>query len=158
MVFEKSIREDFSKIQVLFFIGGKGERMKNLAYKQILPSKSWLPISTETEPLPLFWRNFEILLEFGFKEFYFLTTEDGEKIKKYFKTRTKNLKIDANVQLFKKEDIPYIKKEEEKVNICIFENKGETTGEDILALKNILTSPFLIVFGDEYYGGEKEKI
>jgi NDP-sugar pyrophosphorylase family protein len=158
MSFEKSIREDLSDIPVLFFLGGEGTRMEDLAYKHILPSKQWLPIGFDenNEPIPLFWRNFEILFELGFKEFYIIIKKEGEKVKKYFEKKLKGKEV--NIQLLNKESL--LKQSKiEGVNIYIFENYEEGIGDQILALESVIKNRlFLKVYGDEYFGGEKEKV
>jgi len=160
MSFEKSIREDFSDIPVVFFLGGQGTRMEDLAYKHVVLSKQWLPIGFDenNEPIPLFWRNFEILLELGFKEFYIIVNKNGEKVKKYFEKKLQKTNELINVILTNKENIE--KKPKLKgVNVFIFENDVEGTGDQTLALKNpIGNRMFLRINGDEYFGGEKEKI
>jgi NDP-sugar pyrophosphorylase family protein len=158
MSFEKSIREDLSDIPVLFFLGGEGTRMGDLAYKHILPSKQWLPIGFDenNEPIPLFWRNFEILFELGFREFYILVSKDSEKVKKYFEKKIKEK--DVNIWLLNKENLLKASKLE-GANIYIFENNEKGVGNQILTLKGIIKSrPFLRVYGDEYFDGEKEKV
>ena len=158
MSFEKSIREDFSDIPVLFFLGGEGTRMEDLAYKHVLPSKQWLPIGFDenNEPIPLFWRNFEILFELGFKEFYIIVNKNGEKVKKYFEKKFKGKEV--NIQLLNKEGLSKISKSK-GVNICIFENDEKRIGDQFLALKSVINHRvFLRVYGDEYLGEEKEKI
>jgi len=158
MDFEKSIREDFSDVPLLLFCGGKGKRMENLAYKHILPSKQWLPIGFDenNEPIPLFWLNFEIFLELGFRKFYILASENGESIEKYFKNKFKGKNI--IIQLLNKENL--LKKLEfEGIEINIFENEERGTATQILALKNVIKDkPFVRVYGDEYFGGEKGDI
>jgi len=158
MSFEKSIREDLSDIPVLFFLGGEGTRMEDLAYKHILPSKQWLPIGFDenNEPIPLFWRNFEILFELGFKEFYIIINENGEKVKKYFEKKFKGKEV--NIQLLNKEGLSKISKPK-GVNICIFENDEKRIGDQFLALKSVINHRVVLrVYGDEYLGEEKEKI
>jgi len=158
MSFEKSIREDLLDIPVLFFLGGEGTRMEDLAYKHILPSKQWLPIGFDenNEPIPLFWRNFEILFELGFREFYIIINENGEKVKKYFEKKFKGKEV--NIQLLNKEGLSKISKSK-GVNICIFENDEKRIGDQFLALKSAINHRvFLRVYGDEYLGEEKEKI
>jgi NDP-sugar pyrophosphorylase family protein len=157
MNFEKSIREDYSNIPAIIFLGGKGKRME-IAYKEILPSKEWLPIGFDEkgEPIPLFWWNFEILLELGFKEFYFVVTKEGEKVKRYFEKKFKGR--DVNIQLLNKESLSKTSKSK-GVNIYIFENNEEEIGDQFLALKSAIKSRvFLKVYGDEYLGGKKEEI
>ena len=157
MDFEKSIRQDFSGIPVLIFLGGEGKRMENLAYKHVLPSKEWLPIYDENnKPVPLFWPVFKIFLELGFNEFYILASKEGEKIKKYFEKEFEGKEV--GIQLLNKENILKATKLE-GVNIYIFENNEKGVGDQILALKGIIKSrPFLRVHGDEYLGEEKEKV
>ena len=158
MSFEKSIREDFSDIPVLFFLGGEGTRMEDLAYKHILPSKQWLPIGFDenNEPIPLFWRNFEILFELGFREFYIIVNKNGEKVKKYFEKKLKEK--DVNIWLLNKENLLKASKFKEE-NIYIFENNEKGTGDQVLALKDIIKNrSFLRAYGDEYLGGEIEKV
>ena len=155
MDFEKSIRGDFSGVPLLLFCGGKGKRMENLAYKHILPSKEWLPIYNESNKLvPLFWPNFEILLELGFKEFYILTTKEGEKVKRYFEKEFKGR--NANIQLLNKENLSERVKAE-GINIYIFENNEEGTGTQILALEKAISDrTFVRIFGDNFFVCEKE--
>jgi len=158
MSFEKSIREDFLDIPVLFFLGGEGTRMEDLAYKHILPSKQWLPIGFDenNEPIPLFWRNFEILFELGFREFYIIVNKNGEKVKKYFEKKLKEK--DVNIWLLNKENLLKASKFKEE-NIYIFENNEKGTGDQVLALKDIIKNRSLLrVYGDEYLGGEIEKV
>jgi NDP-sugar pyrophosphorylase family protein len=158
MSFEKSIREDFSDIPVLFFLGGEGTRMEDLAYKHILPSKQWLPIGFDenNEPIPLFWRNFEILFELGFREFYILVNKDEEKVKKYFEKKIRGPNV--NILLLNKENISERVKVE-GLNIYIFKQKEKGTGNALVEIKEAISGRlFLEMFGDEYFGGEKEKI
>jgi len=93
MNFEKGIREDFSEVPLLFYLSGKGTRMENLSYKQVVPTKAWLPVTFDentTEPVPLFWPLFEIFVELGFKEIYVLVNKgDGEKSKNILKRNSK---------------------------------------------------------------------
>jgi NDP-sugar pyrophosphorylase family protein len=158
MSFEKSIREDFSDIPVLFFLGGEGTRMEDLAYKHVLPSKQWLPIGFDenNEPIPLFWRNFEILFELGFREFYILVNKDEEKIKKYFEKKIRGPNV--NILPLNKENISERVKVE-GLNIYIFKQKEKGTGNALIEIKEAIGKrQFLEVFPDEYFGGEKEKI
>jgi len=158
MSFEKSIREDFSDIPVLFFLGGEGTRIEDLAYKHILPSKQWLPIGFDenNEPIPLFWRNFEILFELGFREFYILVNKDEEKVKKYFEKKIREPNV--NILLLNKENISERVKVE-GLNIYIFKQKEKGTGNALIEIKEAIGKrQFLEVFPDEYLGGEKEKI
>jgi len=157
MNFEKSIRRDFSSIPVLIYLGGEGNRIEDLAYKHVLPSKEWLPIYDENnKPVPLFLPIFKILLELGFKEFYLLVSKEGEKIKKYFEKEFKEEEV--NIVLLSKENISKSTKLEE-ANIYIFENDEKGIGNQILVLKDVIKNrPFLRVYGDEYFGGEKEKV
>jgi len=160
MSFEKSIREDFSDIPVLFFLGGQGTRMEDLAYKHVVLSKQWLPIGFDenNEPIPLFWRNFEILLELGFKEFYIIVNKNGEKVKRYFEKKLSKLSSPANVWFINKETIGR-KQKSAGVNIYIFENDVEGTADQLLALKPAIESgTFLVINGDEYFCGEDNKI
>ena len=158
MSFEKSIREDFSDIPVLLFLGGDGTRVENLSYKNVVPSKQWLPIGFDenNEPIPLFLPNLEIFLELGFKEFYIIVKKEGEKVKKYFEKKLKGKEV--NIQLLNKESL--LKQSKiEGVNIYIFENYEEGIGDQILALESVIKNRlFLKVYGDEYFGGEKEKV
>jgi len=158
MSFEKSIREDFSDIPVLLFSGGDGTRVENLSYKNVVPSKQWLPIGFDenNEPIPLFLPNLEIFLELGFKEFYIIVKKEGEKVKKYFEKKLKGKEV--NIQLLNKESL--LKQSKiEGVNIYIFENYEEGIGDQILALESVIKNRlFLKVYGDEYFGGEKEKV
>jgi UTP-glucose-1-phosphate uridylyltransferase len=157
MDFEKSIRQDFSCIPVLIYLGGEGKRMEDLAYKHVLPSKEWLPIYDEdNKPVPLFWPIFKIFLELGFKEFYLLVSKEGGKIKRYFEKKFEGNEV--NIQLLNKENILKATKLG-GVNIYIFENDEKGVGNQILALVDTIKSrPFLRVYGDEYFGGEKEKV
>jgi len=158
MSFEKSIREDFSDIPVLFFLGGEGTRIEDLAYKHILPSKQWLPIGFDenNEPIPLFWRNFEILFELGFREFYILVNKDEEKVKKYFEKKIRGPNV--NILPLNKENISERVKVE-GLNIYIFKQKEKGTGNALIEIKEAIGKrQFLEVFPDEYLGGEKEKI
>jgi NDP-sugar pyrophosphorylase family protein len=146
---------DFSKIPVVIFAGGKGRRMKT-----IYPlSKEWFLIFSQNHELklePLFWSNFEILLELGFKEFYFIVTKKGEEAKEYFEEEFKGK--NANVQLLNKENFSR-KIKAEGINIYIFEQKTEGTGNALVEIKEAIDKrPFLELFGDEYFGGEKESV
>jgi len=158
MSFEKSIREDFSDIPVLFFLGGEGTRMEDLAYKHILPSKQWLPIGFDenNEPIPLFWRNFEILFELGFKEFYIIVNKNGEKVKKYFEKKFKGKEV--NIQLLNKESL--LKQSKiDGANVYIFENDEKGIGDQLLVLRTIVKNKVCLkIYSDEYFGGEKEKV
>ena len=159
MSFEKSIREDFSDIPVVFFLGGQGTRMEDLAYKHVVLSKQWLPIGFDenNEPIPLFWKNFEILLELGFKEFYIIVNKDGEKVKRYFEKKLSKLNSSINVWLVNKETVVR-KQKSAGVNIYIFENDVEGTADQLLALKPVVESRiFLRINGDEHFRGEKVK-
>jgi dTDP-glucose pyrophosphorylase len=158
MNFKKEIREDFSEIPLLLYLGGKGTRMENLSYKQVVPTKNWLPITLNenAEPVPLFWPLFEIFLELGFKEIFVLVNKgDGEKSKKYFekKLKTKNV----NVQLITADNISERLKIN-GVNICIFENELKGTGTPIIEIEKAINErAFIRVFGDNYFGYKKEK-
>jgi len=158
MSFEKSIREDFSDIPVLFFLGGEGTRMEDLAYKHVLPSKQWLPIGFDenNEPIPLFWRNFEILFELGFKEFYIIVNKNGEKVKKYFEKKFKGKEV--NIQLLNKESL--LKQSKiDGANVYIFENDEKGIGDQLLVLRTIVKNKVCLkIYSDEYFGGEKEKV
>jgi NDP-sugar pyrophosphorylase family protein len=134
--------------------------MEDLAYKHVVLSKQWLPIGFDenNEPIPLFWRNFEILLELGFKEFYIIVNKDGEKVKRYFKKKLSKLNSSVNVWLINKETVGR-KQNSAGVNVYIFENDVEGTADQLLALKPVIESRiFLRINGDEYFGGEKEKV
>jgi len=159
---DKTIEEkidgyDFSQIPVVIFAGGKGKRIEDFAYKHILPSKEWLPIYGRNNKLvPLFWPNFEILVELGFKEFYFIITKEGEKVKGYFEEELKGK--NANIQLLNKESLPKRIKTE-GVNVYVFEQKKEGTGNALVEIKEAISGRlFLEMFGDEYFAGEKERI
>jgi len=92
MEFEKNIREDFSDVPLLFYLSGKGTRMENLSYKQVVPTKAWLPVTFDenTEPVPSFWPLFDVFLELGFKEIYVIVNKgDGEKSKNILKRSLK---------------------------------------------------------------------
>jgi len=156
MKFE-SIREEFFDIPVFIYLGGKGTRMKSLPYINLLEKqqKEYIPISFDenNEPIPLFWPIFEIFLELGFRKFYILVSENGESIKKYFKNKFKGKNV--TIQLLNKENLSK-KLEFGGVEINIFENKEIGTATQILALKNVIKDkPFIRVYGDEYFGGEK---
>jgi NDP-sugar pyrophosphorylase family protein len=157
MDFEKNMRQDFSSIPVLIYLGGKGKRMEDLAYKHILPSKEWLPIYDENNKLvPLFWPIFKIFLELGFKEFYLLVSKEGGKIKRYFEKKFEGNEV--NILLLNKENILKATKLE-GVNIYIFENDVEGTADQLLALESVIENRiFLRINGDEYFGGKKEKV
>jgi len=156
--FKRGIREDFSDIPVVFFLGGEGSRMEDLAYKHVVLSKQWLPIGFDenNEPIPLFWPIFEILQELGFREFYILINENEKKVKKYFEKKFKGTNV--NIQLLNKENISE-KVKLEGLNIYIFKQKEKGTGNALIEIKEAIGKrPFLEVFADEYLGGEKEKI
>jgi NDP-sugar pyrophosphorylase family protein len=134
--------------------------MEDLTYKHVVLSKQWLPIGFDenNEPIPLFWRNFEILLELGFKEFYIIINKNGEKVKKYFEKKLSKLNSLVNVWLINKETIGR-KQKSEGVNIYIFENDAEGTADQLLALKSVIENRiFLGINGDEYFCGEDNKI
>jgi hypothetical protein len=158
MKFEKGVREDFSEVPLLFYLGGKGTRMEDLSYKQIVPTKAWLPVTFDenTEPVPLFWPLFEIFLELGFKEIYLLVNKgDGEKSKKYFEKKLKANNV--NVQLITTENLSKRLKIN-GVNIYIFENGLKGTGNSIIEIEKAINErAFVRVFGDNYFGYKKEK-
>jgi NDP-sugar pyrophosphorylase family protein len=159
MKFE-SIREEFFDIPVFIYLGGKGTRMKSLPYINLLEKqqKEYIPISFDenNEPIPLFWPIFEIFLELGFRKFYILVSENGENIEKYFRNKFKGKNV--GIQLLNKENLSK-KLEFEGIEINIFENKERGTATQILALKNLIKDkPFVRVYGDEYFGGEKESV
>jgi len=153
-----STREDFSEVPLLLYLGGKGTRMENLSYKQVVPTKAWLPVTFDenTEPVPLFWPLFEIFLELGFKEIYVVVNKgDGEKSKKYFEKKLKTKSVD--VQLITAENIPERLKINE-VNIYILENELKGTGNPIIEIEETINKrAFVRVFGDNYFGYKKEK-
>jgi dTDP-glucose pyrophosphorylase len=158
MEFEKSIREDFSEVPLLFYLGGKGTRMENLPYKQIVPTKAWLPVTFDenTEPIPSFWPLFEVFLELGFKEIYVIVNKgDGEKSKKYFGKKLKTK--DVNVQFIDAENFSKRLKIN-GVNIYICENELNGTGSPIIEIEEAINNrAFVRVFGDNYFGYKKEK-
>jgi len=156
---EKPVEEiceyNFSKIPAVIFAGGRGRRMKT-----IYPlSKEWLLIVSQNHELklePLFWPNFEILLELGFNEFYFVVTKKGEKVKEYFEEKFKGKNV--NVQLLNKENFSKRIKAE-GINIYVFEQKTEGTANALVEMKDAIGKRvFLELFGDEYFGGEKESV
>jgi hypothetical protein len=158
MNFKIHIREEFEDLQVIFFIGGEGTRMKNLYYKYILPSKQWLIVGFDEngEPIPLWFKNFEILRRAGLKNFYFLASND--RCFEYFKERFGN-NLEYNLQFFSKEDFLKIKsgedriiKENGKVNIYVIETGKKGNGVELLYLYKlgIIEPIFLRVYGDEY--------
>jgi len=158
MDFKTCIREGFEDLQVVFFIGGEGTRMKNLYYKYILPSKQWLIVGFDKdgEPIPLWFKNFEILRKIGMRNFYFLASDN--RCFEYFKERFGN-NPEYNLQFFSKEDFLKIEsgenkitKENGKVNIYIMETgkKGNATELLYLYKLGIIEPIFLRVYGDEY--------
>jgi NDP-sugar pyrophosphorylase family protein len=160
MSFEKSIREDLSNIPVLLFLGGEGTRVENLAYIIVVISKPWLPIGFDKngEPTPLFLPTFKMLWELGFKEFYIIVRKDGERVKKYFEKKFKGEKVNIILLPDQNQNLSNLPKID-GINIYVFENDKAGIGDQILALKNIINDrPFLRVYGDEYFGGEKEKV
>jgi len=147
------IREDFRGIPVLFFIAGEEERMGSFVEEKEVISKSFLLINGK----PIFWNTFIILHELGFRDFYFITMKKGNKIKKYFEENLKNFE-NVNIQLLTPSTLSE-KKETNAINIYIFENKEKGTGDQLLTLKNAIRSEvFLQVYGDEYFGVEKDKV
>ena len=158
MNFKINIREEFEDLQVIFFIGGEGTRMKDLYYKYVLPSKQWLIVGFDEngEPILLWFKNFEILRKAGLKNFYFLASND--KCFEYFKERFGN-NPEYNLQFFSKEDLLKMKngenkiiKEEGKVNIYVIETGKKGNAAELLYLYKlgIIQPPFLRVYGDEY--------
>ncbi|MGB9703540.1 MAG: hypothetical protein ACPLXS_02395, partial [Candidatus Micrarchaeales archaeon] len=142
----------------------------NFAYKQILPSKQWLPLPLELfpeykEPMPLFWMNFEILLDVGIKEFYFIIPfEFKDKVFKYFQRISQVIKEVKKGRDFDVELID-IKKERggetgsvEKIKIYLVPSNEEGTAKVLLNLENFLHSPFIVIFGDEFYGWDREEL
>ena len=158
MDFKTHIREGFEDLQVVFFIGGEGSRMRNLYYKYILPSKQWLVVGYEKdgEPIPIWFKNFEVLRKIGIRNFYFLASND--KCFEYFKQRFGS-NPEYNLQFFSKEDFLKIErgeskitKENGKVNIYVMETgkKGNATELLYLYKLGIIEPIFLRVYGDEY--------
>jgi NDP-sugar pyrophosphorylase family protein len=155
---EKIKGYNLSDIPVLIFAGGEGKRMWNFSYVSILPSKEWLLVPHENNKLvPLFWRIFEISVELGFEEIYIIITKEGEKVKKFFEREFKGK--DINIELLNKKTLSKKTKLEGKTNIYIFEQKGRGTASALSEMKRAINGRiFLEIFGDEYFGGEKEKI
>jgi len=148
---------DFSQLPVVIFAGGKGIRMK-VNYPL---SKEWFLIffqdhDKELKLEPIFWLNIEILLELGFKEFYFLVTKEEEKAKEYFEDKLKGK--NANIQILDREKISK-KVRTEGVNIYVFKQKGIGVANALAEIKEAIDGrPFLEIFGDEYFDGEKEAV
>ncbi|MGC9132601.1 MAG: hypothetical protein ACP5HJ_03110, partial [Candidatus Micrarchaeia archaeon] len=150
--------------QAVVFLGGSGDgkRIKNLAYKHVLPSKEWLPLPPELlpdckEPIPLFWMDFEILLDVGIKEFYFtIPPKFKDEIFKYFQVKNKgNFEIEI---IDTKKEGKKGKDEANKIKIYLVPSKREGTAKALLALENFLHSPFIVIFGDEFYGWDREEL
>jgi len=162
MGFNTYLRRDTEEnfdLQVIFFIGGEGKRIKEVAYKHVLPSKQWLPIAFDEdgEPIPLLFKNFQILMEAGLKNFYFLAL-DGSRCFDYFKQRFGN-DLSYNIQFLPQEELSKIEKgekglikEEGKVNIYIIETGKKGNAVELLYLYKLgIVDPiFLRVYGDEY--------
>jgi UTP-glucose-1-phosphate uridylyltransferase len=99
-----------------------------------------------------------MLLELGFKEFYIIVRKDGERVKKYFEKKFKEKKINTTLLLNQNQNLSSLTRIE-GISIYVFENDKAGIGDQILALKNMIKNrPFLRVYGDEYFGGEKEKV
>ncbi|MGC9132744.1 MAG: hypothetical protein ACP5HJ_03895 [Candidatus Micrarchaeia archaeon] len=136
--------------------------MENFAYKQIIPSKEWLPLPSNLlpdfkEPIPLFWMSFEILLDVGIKEFYFVIPfKFKDEIFKYFQVKNKG---DFDIEII---DTKKEKKEESdktnKIKIYLVPSNEEGTAKALLTLENFLHSPFIVIFGDEFYGWNREEL
>jgi len=156
MDFTDFLRESIS-VPVVALLGGEGTRMEELAYKSIVGKKQLLPINFDEdgEPVLVFEPNFEILLELGFKEFYFLIDKkDKERVYKYF---TK--KFDEKASVILASDNQKEKSEEKPVIYLVpLPNKGVIP--TLLSIEEYLKSKeaFILLGGDVYFGIEKEKV
>jgi len=156
MDFTDFLRENIS-VPVVALLGGEGTRMEELAYKSIVGKKQLLPINFDEdgEPVLVFEPNFEILLELGFKEFYFLIDKkDKERVYKYF---TKKFGEKASVILAS--DNQKEKSGEKPVIYLVpLPNKGVIP--TLLSIEEYLKSKeaFILLGGDVYFGIEKEKV
>jgi NDP-sugar pyrophosphorylase family protein len=156
MNFTEFLRENIS-VPVVILLGGKGRRMENLPYKSIVGKKQLLPIdfNEEGEPVLVFEPNFEILLELGFKEFYFLIDEkDKERVYNYF---TKKFGEKTSVILASQNQK---EKSEEKPTIYLVPLSNEGIIPFLLSLEEYFKSKevFILLGGDVYFGIEKEKV
>jgi dTDP-glucose pyrophosphorylase len=154
MNFAEFLREN-TQVPVVVLLGGKGTRMK-LPYKHIVEKKQLLPIyfNEEGDPVPVFESNFEILLELGFKKFYFLIDKkDKERIYNYF---TEKFEEKASIL------VPQNKKEinEEKPIIYLIPLPNKGVIPTLLSMERYLKSEevFILLGGDVYFGIEKGKV
>jgi NDP-sugar pyrophosphorylase family protein len=124
-------------------------------------SKEWFLIffqnhNKELKLEPIFWLNIKNLIELGFKEFYFLVTKEEEKAKEYFEEKLKGK--NANIQILDKENISK-KVRTDGVNIYVFKQKERGIANALVEIKEAINGrPFLEIFGDEYFDGEKETV
>jgi len=155
MSFVEFLRENTSA-PVVVLLGGKGTRMK-LPYKHIVGKKQLLPLyfNEEGDPVPVFESNFEILLELGFKKFYFLIDKkDKERIYNYF---TEKFEEKASIILASQNQK---ERNEEKPVIYLIPLPNKGVIPTLLSMERYLKSEesFILLGGDVYFGIEKGKV
>jgi dTDP-glucose pyrophosphorylase len=147
-----------SKVPAIILLGGQGTRMENLAYKHILPSKQWLPIGFDEnlEVIPLFWKSFSVLIKAGVKKFYIIVPpREIQKILKFFKHKLGE-KVDMkliNRKSFSK--IDSIQENQDKLQLFFVRSLGKPTVQEILFLKRVLNTPFIVICADDYFEEEE---
>ena len=147
-----------SKIPAIILLGGQGTRMENLAYKHILPSKQWLPIGFDEnlEVIPLFWKSFSVLIKIGVKKFYIIVPpREIQKILKFFKHKLgekADIKV-INRKLFS--EIDSIQENQDKLQLFFVRSLGKPTVQEILFLKRVLNTPFIVICADDYFEEEE---
>jgi len=124
---------------------------------QLSEKKQLLPIdfNENGEPVLAFEPNFEILLELGFKEFYFLIDEkDKERLYSYLKKKFGGKASIILASQNKKE------KSEEQPVIHLVPLPNEGVIPTLLSMEEHLEPKkvFILLGGDVYFGIEKEKV
>jgi dTDP-glucose pyrophosphorylase len=146
------------EVPAIILLGGQGTRMETFAYKHVLPSKQWLPIGFDEnfEVIPLFWKSFSVLIKVGVRKFYLIVPlREVQKILKFFKHKLGE-KADVkliNRKLFSETDP--IQENQDKLQLFLVKSLGKPTVQEILFLKRILNTPFIVICADDYFDGEE---
>jgi len=149
---------EIGEIPAIILLGGQGTRMENIAYKHILPSKHWLPIGFDEnlEVIPLFWKSFNVLIKVGIRRFYMIVPpREIQKILKFFKHKLgekADMKL-VNRKLFS--EINLIQENQNKLQLFFVKSLGKPTVQEVLFLKRVLNTPFIVICGDDYFDEEE---